>query len=200
MESTRFDVNVVAEKVSVFIMRTLKLFLKAVGVMIAASVIHLAINQPLFGPYYEDFMEGFAWEDATPAPVRSWEEWRANAEEVPYRTLFRYAEDYKGKTLYFRGKIVQVIEGENMTFSLRVNVTPPGGSSPWWTDTVYLYYGNAQIRPLEDDIISVVGTGEGVYTYTSVEDVEITIPLLYVRALKIETEESTSAKLDIDRR
>lgn len=190
MGNTRFDVNNLAESVSVFLVRTFKLFLKTVGVMAAASVIHLAINVPLFGGYVEDFRKGVAGEYPTPIPERSWEEWREDAEEVPYKTLFRYAEDYEGRPLYFRGKIVQVIEGPDMSFNLRVNVTPPGnGAAPWWTDTVYLFYRNAEVRPLEDDIISFVGTGEGVYTYTSVEDTEVTIPSLYVRGLVIDPEE-----------
>lgn len=200
MESTRFDNANFMETVSVFMVSTFKLALKSVAVMIAASFIHLAINVPLFGGYVEDFLDGFAGEYSETAvagsaperkfPERTLAEWRDHSREVDYKTLFRNAEEYTGKPVYFRGKVVQVLEGEVAgSFQLRVNVTPPPGDNlRWWTDTVYLFYYDAPVRPLEDDIISFVGWGDGVITYTSTTDMEITIPSLLVEVLEIEEE------------
>ena len=122
---------------------------------------------------------------STPGPTPTWEEWKASAEEIPYKTLFRYAEENKGKRVFYRGVVVQVIEDEG-DFRLRVNVTP--GDYGFWTDTVYLRYADAPVRVLEEDIISFVGRMNGTVTYESIMGAEITIPYISVGALIIETE------------
>lgn len=194
------------DALSRFILSSIKLTIGAAAVLVASTFIHLSFTAPYLGPYYEAFMEGLTGESAgayqTPGPTPTWEEWQEKAEEVPYRTLFRHAEEYNGKSIYFRGKIVQVLESEEEegNFQLRVNVTPPGDGSLWWTDTVYLFYRDAPVRVLEDDIVAFVGRGAGVLTYTSVEDVEITIPALVVQSLIIEEEESGKIKFEIDKR
>ena len=99
--------------------------------------------------------------------------------------MFRYAEENKGKRVFYRGVVVQVIEDEG-DFRLRVNVTP--GDYGFWTDTVYLRYADAPVRVLEEDIISFVGRMNGTVTYESIMGAEITIPYISVGALIIETE------------
>ena len=121
----------------------------------------------------------------TPAPTPTWEEWKESAEEIPYETLFRYAEDHKGKRVYYRGKVVQVIERRG-DFQLRVNVTP--GDYGFWDDTVFLRYDDAPVRILEDDIIAFVGGMNGTVTYESVLGGNITIPDITVLSLIIESE------------
>ena len=121
----------------------------------------------------------------TPAPTPIWEEWKDSAQEIAYESLFRYAEDHKGKRVYYRGKVVQVIE-ERGDFQLRVNVTP--GDYGFWDDTIFLRYDDAPVRILEDDVIAFVGRMNGTITYESVLGGDITIPDITVLSLIIETE------------
>ena len=121
----------------------------------------------------------------TPVPTPTWEEWKESAEEIPYEDLFRYAEDHKGKRVYYRGKVIQVIESGN-DFQLRVNVTT--GDYGFWDDTVFLRYDDAPVRVLGDDIIEFVGRMNGTITYESVMGGDITIPDITVLSLTIDLE------------
>ncbi len=122
----------------------------------------------------------------TPAPtptLKQWQTLQASSHQIPYATLFRYAEQHEGKQVYYRGKVIQVIE-QNGNYQLRVNVT--SDNNGWWSDTVLLRYWGAPVRILEDDIVAFVGTMNGTVTYESVLGGEITIPYISVVALKIE--------------
>ena len=121
----------------------------------------------------------------TPGPTPTFEEWKESAEEIPYRTLFRYAEQNEGKRVYYRGKVIQVLEDDG-DFHLRVNVTP--GDYGFWDDTVFLRYDDAPVRILEDDIIAFVGRMNGTITYESVMGGKVTIPDITVLSLIIESE------------
>lgn len=123
----------------------------------------------------------------TPLPTATpaFSEWKAQAEEMPYRTLFRYAEDNTGKLIYYEGSVVQVIEAEG-GFQLRVDVTPVGLGL--WTDTVFLHYPDPPVRVLEGDLIEFVGRMNGTITYELVMEVDITIPELIVLSLIINSE------------
>ena len=121
----------------------------------------------------------------TPLPTPTFEEWKESAEEIPYRTLLRYAEDNVGKRVYYRGEVVQVIEDEG-DFQLRVNVTP--GEYGFWEDTVFLRHADAPVRILEDDIIAFVGRMNGTLTYESAMGGNVTIPDITVLSLIIESE------------
>ena len=121
----------------------------------------------------------------TLTPTPTWQEWKESAEEIPYQTLFRYAEEHKGKSVYYRGKVIQVIENGN-DFQLRVNVTK--GEYGQWDDTVFLRYDDAPVRILGEDIIAFVGTMNGTITYETVLGGEVTIPDITVLYLIIESE------------
>ena len=71
----------------------------------------------------------------TPTPTATWGELRAAAQTIPYRNLFRYAEDHAGLLVYYRGKVVQVIEERN-DFQLRVHVTLDDYGH--WSDTIFV--------------------------------------------------------------
>lgn len=121
----------------------------------------------------------------TPDPTPTWEEWKELAEEISYDNLFRYAERHTGKWVYYRGKVIQVVESQG-DFQLRVNVT--SGEYGFWDDTVFLRFSDAPVRILEDDVVSFVGIMNGVITYESVGAGEITIPDITVLELIIEGE------------
>ena len=126
---------------------------------------------------------------STPTPIPTatptFSKGTARAEEMSYKTLFRYAEDNTGKLVYYEGNVVQVIEGQGGV-RLRVNVTPEGFG--FWTDTVFLRYADPPVRVLEDDLIEFVGRMNGLVTYESVTGAQITIPDLTVLSLKITSE------------
>ncbi len=121
----------------------------------------------------------------TPIPTPTFKEWKESAEEIPYRTLFRYAEQNAGKLVHYRGEVIQVLEDDG-DFQLRVNVTP--GDYGFWDDTVFLRYNDAPVRILEDDIIAFVGRMNGTVTYETVMGGTVTIPDITVVSLIIESE------------
>lgn len=121
----------------------------------------------------------------TLTPTPTWEDWRDAAEEIPYRTLFRYAEDHKGKLVYYRGQVIQVLEDRG-DFQLRVNVTVDDYG--FWSDTIFVRYDDAPVRILEDDIIEFVGRMNGTITYESVMGGKVTIPDITALKLIIESE------------
>ena len=103
-------------------------------------------------------------------------EYKQKCQTYDYKTIFRYAEDYKGKDVKYTGKVVQVIEGYTMT-SYRVNVTKDKWG--YYDDTIYVTFydsnGNTP-RILEDDIITFYGTLSDLYTYETVMGASVTIP------------------------
>ena len=121
----------------------------------------------------------------TPFPTPTWEEMKESALGLSYEDLFRYAENHRGKLVYYRGKVVQVMESRG-DFQLRVNVT--SGEYGFWEDTVFLRYDDAPVRILEDDVVAFVGIMNGTITYESVLGGEITIPDITVVELIIEDE------------
>ena len=94
---------------------------------------------------------------------------------VPYAELFRNAEQYRGKFIKFKGKVIQVL-GSAGEWNLRVNVTDKSAYGvSLWDDTVFVTSYTSQ-RVIEDDIIEFVGRGEGVQTYESAFGASVTIP------------------------
>ncbi len=99
------------------------------------------------------------------------------AERVAYRTLLRDAEDYTDTLLYYRGRVLQVIdEGEAL-----VEVTRAEGS---WRDIVYVDYVLVE-RLLEGDIVDFVGPGAGIYEYLTVLGDENDVPAIEAIDLRI---------------
>ena len=129
---------------------------------------------------------GVSRAETTPTPELTWEQWQEKAVEISYDDLFRYAEQHEGKIVFYRGKVIQVVEDEG-DFQLRANVTKNGYG---WSDTVFLRYRDAPVRILEDDIIAFVGRMNGTLTYEAVMGNKVTIPDITVRALIVKNESS----------
>ena len=89
---------------------------------------------------------------------------------VSYDELMRNTDNYIGKIVYYRGKIVQVTEVSKNEYVLRVDVT----EKPYWKDTIWVNYIGKRL--LEDDIIDVWGKVEGLKSYEAVLGNEVTIP------------------------
>ena len=121
----------------------------------------------------------------TVTPVLSWEELAADAERVPYRSLFRFIEDHVGESVYYRGKVTQVIGGSGGAQSLRVGVSPTG-YGVWDNDIMFIYRRGEGIRVLEDDIVEVVGIVEGLREYELVVGGTKTVPQIRVIKLRVQ--------------
>ena len=127
----------------------------------------------------------------TPLPTATatptWEEWKEQAEEIPYKTLYRYAEDNVGKLVFFRGKVIQVREQGEGDAIMRIGVTQDS-IGLWSADVVYVRYRNMTTRVLEDDIVAFVGEMKGLKTYKTIMGGSVTIPEFEVFSLIIESE------------
>lgn len=103
-------------------------------------------------------------------------EYKKSCKTYDYKTIFRYAEEYKGKDVKYTGKVVQVIEN-SIGASYRVNVTKDQWG--YYDDTIYVTFidldGNTP-RILEDDIVTFYGTLSDLYTYETVMGSTLTIP------------------------
>ena len=111
---------------------------------------------------------------ATPAvPTLTSEQYKALAKTISYDSLARNTEAYIGKAVYYyKGQVIQVVEGRGLRAKLRVNVTPDGYGG--FTDTVLVNYEGPRL--LEGDIVRFWGTVEGRYKYKAVLGQTITIP------------------------
>ncbi len=123
---------------------------------------------------------------STPGPTPTWTQWKESAEEIPYDDLFRYAEDHKGKRVYYQGIVIQTLQRDDDA-QLRVNVTTPH-TALFDLNLVFLHYNDPPVRVLEGDQVEFVGRMNGTITYESIMGAEITIPELIVLSLIINSE------------
>ncbi len=109
----------------------------------------------------------------------------ATAVSIEYDDLFRNNEQHVGKVVRYTGKIVQYGELSCLLCAdpghyLRVAVTPL--SYGFYDDPIYVIDHSGE-RFLEDDIVTVWGTVDGLESYTAVLGNEVTIPR--IKALSI---------------
>ncbi len=105
---------------------------------------------------------------ATSVPTRTAAQIKSSAMTISYDTLARNTESHVGKTVYFRGDVIQVMESSwNDSMDLRVSV--PDG------DVMYVHYGDGP-RVLEGDTVDFYAEVDGRLTYETVLGAEITIP------------------------
>lgn len=99
---------------------------------------------------------------------------KKEATSISYEELFRSGSSLSGEYFKFQGKIVQAI-GSNQ---YRVNVTKePGYSMDFWEDTVLLTVDpEAEVKLLEDDIISFTARSSGTVTYETIMGASVEIP------------------------
>ncbi|MBR2802309.1 MAG: hypothetical protein IKE21_06930 [Erysipelotrichaceae bacterium] len=97
---------------------------------------------------------------------------------ITYDQLARTPDDYEGEKVKFRGKVIQVIEGDDeIQIRLAVNSN---------YDTVILCGYEPDLvtsRVLEDDIITVYGISVGLFSYQSTLGGTITIPAVWVERI-----------------
>ena len=117
---------------------------------------------------------------ATPAPVAK-EFIRENYGYVDYKELARNPDPYKGKSLTYSGKVIQVIEGDTET-QHRIAVNGD------YDNVIYVAYPKNIVtsRILDDDYVTVYGTSLGLYSYQSTMGGKITVPALYLDRIELQ--------------
>lgn len=101
-----------------------------------------------------------------------------------FEELARNPDKVKGKKVKLTGEVIQVSENY-VSIGMRVNITKD--EYGWYEDTVYIIYypEDGEDKILEDDIVTVYGTAEGEYSYTSVLGAYITIPKILAEYVEI---------------
>jgi len=100
---------------------------------------------------------------------------------ISYDELFRHNETYIGDIIYFRGKIIQVVNKVFGGYTWRVAT----GASEFFGyvgDVLWVNYDGP--RFLEGDIIDLYGKFKGLRTYTAVLGNQVTIP--EINALQVD--------------
>lgn len=112
-------------------------------------------------------------------------DFKASCGTYSYKEIARNPDGYKGKPAKFTGEVIQTIDDFG-GIALRVNVTK--GEYGFWSDTIYVTFANqdSSSRILEDDIVTMYGTLEGLETYTSTLGSSITIPAFDAQYIDIQ--------------
>lgn len=94
---------------------------------------------------------------------------------ISYDNLARTPDKYKGKKVKFKGKILQVMEGDGYT-QMRMAVNSN------YNQVIYIEIeeGVTKERILEDDVITIMGISNGLLSYESTMGGKITIPSVIV--------------------
>lgn len=111
-----------------------------------------------------------------------------NADSIGYEELFRNFEDYEGEYVYFEHAYVyQVIYADddvNYDY-LQMNVSQ--NTEEWTGDVAAAWYRDGRL--LEEDYLEFWGVAEQLYTYTTVEGNERTIPFITMVAHELYDDE-----------
>lgn len=110
--------------------------------------------------------------------------YKNSCKKLTFEELARNPEKVKGTKVKLTGEVVQVSENY-ISIGMRVNITE--NEYGWYEDTVYIIYypEDGEDKILEDDIITIYGTAEGEYSYTSVMGAYITIPKILAEYIEI---------------
>lgn len=103
------------------------------------------------------------------------EERRGYDTGITYDQLARTPDDFYGEKVKFYGKVIQVMEGDGET-QVRIAVNDD------YDKIIYASYDSYIVvsRILEDDLITLMGTSDGLLTYESTMGGEITIPSIII--------------------
>ena len=113
-------------------------------------------------------------------------EFKASCQTYTFEQMARNPEKFKGTNVKITGEVVQALYGTS-SVDLRVNITKEGTYTTYYTDTIYVvYYPKAgEDKILEGDVITIYGTSEGDYTYTSTLGASINLPLVYGKYIEL---------------
>lgn len=99
---------------------------------------------------------------------------------ITYKEISRSPEKYTGKKVKFTGRVLQLMEG---SYSNQIRMSTSGN----YDDVILINYSSnlLDVRILEDDNITVCGTFSKMYTYTTVMGSSLTVPLVNVDIIEI---------------
>lgn len=111
----------------------------------------------------------------------------SSCQTYTFEQMARNPDNFKGTNVKLTGEVVQALYDMN-TVDLRVNITKKGSYSTYYTDTIYITYTPkaGEDKILEDDIITIYGTSQGDYSYTSTIGSKITLPLIAGKYITID--------------
>lgn len=154
--------------------QTVEFIAKVIGMIISVAMIitgaFMLVNSGLFDSISSDITDAGS-KTVTVSPTT----YKSRCQSVEYETLARNPESYKGQYFTFTGKVIQVVEGYASTI-IRMNVTV--NEYDFWEDTIYvtLPLEKGDDRVLNDDIITIWGECDGLYTYITVLGSSVSIP------------------------
>ena len=97
----------------------------------------------------------------------------SNAVSPSYTDLFRNSANYRGKYIRIVGRIVQT---DSSNSYCRVATKKSYGT--YYDDVIYVSPCSTSTKLLEDDIVTIVGRGNGTKTYTTVLGASVEIPMI----------------------
>lgn len=99
---------------------------------------------------------------------------------IGYKDLARNPKDYVGKKIKFKGKVIQVMEGDG---EVQIRLAVNGD----YDNIIYGVYDSSIVtsRVLEDDYITVMGLSADLLTYKSTMGGDITIPSMLVQKIEM---------------
>lgn len=114
-------------------------------------------------------------------------DFKADCKTYTYEELARNPDKVAGEKVKVTGEVIQALYDTD-SVDLRVNITKEGMYSTYYTDTIYVVYypEEGEDKILEDDIITIWGTSQGDYTYTSTIGASVTLPLIFAEYVSID--------------
>lgn len=127
-----------------------------------------------------------AEEEAKKKAEKEEKEFKESCKKYSFEELARNPDKIEGTNVKITGEVIQALY-ESDSVDLRINITKEGTYTTYYTDTVYVVYypEDGEDKILEDDIITVYGTAQGDYSYTSTIGAKITLPLIYGKYVTI---------------
>ena len=117
-------------------------------------------------------------EDVQKEDVMSEAEYKDKCKAVTFKELADDKDAMKGDMLTFTGEVIQKRKNADM---YRFNVQ----KRTWGYSETVLFTVDGDVNFKEGDIITLYGESEGMYTYTSSMDVEITAPLMKASYIEV---------------
>jgi tetratricopeptide (TPR) repeat protein len=123
-------------------------------------------------------MSGSSGSSVSATPKISPTEIMSQAQSVSYEELARYPAKYKGKPIYMRGQVSQVLDsfgGVNLRVFTKESDFSAGS---YYENDIFVDYPSPKERILEKDVITIYGYADGIQEYQTVLGAQRSIPKL----------------------
>ena len=115
------------------------------------------------------------------------EAYKSECGSISFNDLARNPDSLKGNKYKIKGKVIQVIEPTfGNTVQLRIDITH-NEDFDYWSDTIYaeVEIPKEADRILEDDIITIWGECDGLYSYKTVLGAKESVPKINIKYYQI---------------